>query len=202
MPIYNVEQYLEACLNSITNQSIKDIEVILVNDGSTDSSEKIANKFVKKDSRLKLINQDNKGLSAARNVGIEAANGEYIYFIDSDDYIIGNDSLKEMIELLEKNKSDIVVGKLIRIYEKKDASIECSFLDFFKDDVWSTEDYIKLCSRFNWVPVWLYIYRKSFIVENNIKFKEGFLHEDEDFTPKVILKSKRISIYKKAFYGI
>lgn len=87
VPVYNVETYLEECLNSIINQTFSDIEIICINDGSTDSSLDILNDYSKKDDRIKIINQENKGLGATRNKGIDLAKGKYIFFIDSDDYI-------------------------------------------------------------------------------------------------------------------
>ena len=90
VPVYNVEKYLEECLDSIQDQTYSDIEVILVNDGSTDSSKEICKKYCKQDSRFLLINQENQGLSAARNKGVEISTGEYIVFVDSDDIIKTN----------------------------------------------------------------------------------------------------------------
>ena len=87
VPIFNVEKYLKECLESIINQTFKDIEIICINDGSTDNSLDILNQYAEKDNRIKVITQSNQGLSAARNTGIKYANGEYISFIDSDDYI-------------------------------------------------------------------------------------------------------------------
>ena len=87
VPVYNVEKYLKECIDSIINQTLEDIEIICVNDGSTDSSLEILNNFAEQDNRIKVITQSNQGLSAARNTGIKYANGEYISFIDSDDYI-------------------------------------------------------------------------------------------------------------------
>ena len=87
IPVYNVEPYLEQCLDSVINQTYKNLEIICINDGSTDNSLKILEKYQKKDNRIKLINQKNKGLSEARNAGLDVAKGEYIAFVDSDDYL-------------------------------------------------------------------------------------------------------------------
>ena len=108
IPVYNVEQYLERCLESVIRQSYKNLEIIIVNDGSTDSSLKITDEFKERDHRITVINQSNAGLSAARNTGIAASNGKYLSFVDSDDYIH-----RQFIELLylnaEKYKADIAV---------------------------------------------------------------------------------------------
>ena len=201
IPIYNVEEYLEECLCSIINQNIKDIEVILINDGSTDSSKDIANKFVESDKRFKLINQENKGLSSARNTGIQIAKGEYIYFIDSDDFIIGNNSLKEMLDLIEKYDGDVVVGRMVRIYKNKSMKLDSKYIELFNNDLCTTEEYLKISASHNCAPCWMYIYKRSLLIDNKINFKVGFLHEDEDFTPRVLLKTKKICIYNKGFYG-
>lgn len=201
VPIYNVEEYLEECLNSIINQTIKDIEIILINDGSTDSSKDIANKFIEKDNRFVLINQKNKGLSATRNLGIRIAKGKYIYFIDSDDFIIENNNLKEMIDLLEKYNSDILVGRMVRVYKNKDNVLDGKYLELFNTDICTTKKYLKVGAKHNIAPCCMYMYSRNLLVDNNIRFKGGFLHEDEDFTPRVLLKTEKISIYNKGFYG-
>ena len=109
VPIYNVERYLDECLNSIQNQSYKDIEVILVNDGSTDSSKTICERYCEEDSRFHLINQTNQGQSVARNVGVTASKGEYIAFVDSDDIIKTNyleklmQYMTEEVDIVESN---------------------------------------------------------------------------------------------------
>ena len=98
VPVYNTEKYLERCIKSIINQSLTDIEIIVINDGSTDNSEQILKNFACKDSRIRIINQKNAGLSITRNNGLQIASGEYISFIDSDDYIH-----KDMIKILYDN---------------------------------------------------------------------------------------------------
>ena len=201
VPIYNVEQYLEECLNSIINQSIENIEVILINDGSTDLSKDIASKFVEKDKRFVLINQQNQGLSAARNTGIQMAKGKYIYFIDSDDFIIDNKNLKEMVDLLEKYNSDALVGRMVRVYDNKNKVLDSEYINLFNTDVCTKREYLKVSVNHNCAPCCMYMYKRSLLTDNNIKFKVGFLHEDEDFTPRVLLKTKKISIYNEGFYG-
>lgn len=117
VPIYNVEDYLDRCLQSIVNQTYDNLEVILVNDGSTDSSEMIAVKWAKRDRRIKLITQENQGLSAARNKGIQKARGEYLTFIDSDDYIT-RDYVNYLYQLLAKNdfQSSLALCSLMNVY--------------------------------------------------------------------------------------
>ena len=107
VPVYNVEEYLEQCLDSIQCQTYTDIEVILVNDGSTDRSKEICERYCKKDSRFKLVNQENKGLSGARNRGMSESKGEFISFVDSDD-VIKEDMLEQLMKQMTSEDIDIV----------------------------------------------------------------------------------------------
>lgn len=108
IPIYNTEKYLKRCLNSVINQTYKNIEIILINDGSTDHSKEICETLTRQDKRIKMINKTNSGVSNTRNTGIKNSRGEYLFFVDSDDYI-EKDCLEKMINKLEKEKSDICI---------------------------------------------------------------------------------------------
>ena len=108
IPVYNVEPYLEQCLDSVINQTYKNLEIICINDGSSDNSLKILEKYQKKDSRIKLINQKNKGLSEARNAGLDVAKGEYIAFVDSDDYLELN-AYKEAMKVMLQDKNPLIL---------------------------------------------------------------------------------------------
>lgn len=146
VPIYNVERFLRPCIESILGQTYKNLEIILVDDGSTDSCGKICDKYEKIDSRILVIHQENKGLSEARNAGIDAATGEYIAFIDSDDYVRGNYT-ETLLHALVENDAEIAVcsfqyvdeeGKYIRnssrLKEKRKLIPESNFL-------WQTDNY-------------------------------------------------------------
>ena len=109
IPIYKVEKYLNRCIDSVLNQSYKDLEVILVDDGSPDKCPEICDEYAKKDKRVKVIHKENGGASDARNYGIKAASGEYLMFLDSDDYWEGTECLKNIVEKLKKNKVDVLV---------------------------------------------------------------------------------------------
>ena len=117
VPVYNVEKYLPQCLNSIINQTYKNIEVVLVDDGSTDDSGNICEEYKKNDERIIVVHQKNSGLSAARNVGIEISTGEYITFIDSDDYI-SPDYIENLYSALEQYSADIAICDLKKVSEK------------------------------------------------------------------------------------
>lgn len=200
IPVYNVEEYIEECIQSIVNQTIKNMEIIIVNDGSTDDSISIVERF--NDNRIKIINKKNGGLSSARNCGIMHAKGEYISFVDSDDYLCRLEALEEMYSIAKSHDSDIVVGNAIKCYSENRQNIFRRDKNIFKEGCMTSEDFlIKFRKSYSMhSAVWLNMYRTSLIKDNNLLFKEGYYHEDEDFTPKVFLKSNRISIYPKNFY--
>ena len=117
VPVYNVEKYLEKCLDSLVNQSLHDIEIICVNDGSKDDSLDILEKYAKKDSRIKIINKQNQGLSAARNDGLKVAAGEYVGYVDSDDWVDLN-FYEKLYESAKKYNAEIASGNIIRCGNK------------------------------------------------------------------------------------
>ena len=123
VPVYNSEKFLSDCIESLRNQSLKEIEMIFINDGSTDSSLKILREYEKIDSRIKVIDQKNSGPSAARNKGLDIAKGEYISFIDSDDWI-DKDMYKEMYYIAKKNNSDAVISDMKVVNENKEAYVK------------------------------------------------------------------------------
>lgn len=198
VPVYNVENYIYECIDSIIKQSIKDMEIIVVDDGSKDNSMSILKNF--NDSRIKIITQKNGGLSSARNTGIEEAKGEYIYFIDSDDFIFINTALEEMYNIGIENNSDIIVGNAIRYYSQdKQDIVRRDENIFIKGTMKSDEFLIKFRkSHCMYTAVWMNLYKRKLILDNNIRFKYGFLHED--FTPRVFLCANKISIYPENFY--
>ena len=119
IPIYNLEKYLDKCIKSILNQTFKDFELILVNDGSTDKSGVICDNYKKVDDRIVVIHKENGGTSSARNIGIDIARGKYIGFVDGDDYIHEN-MYYELYENLIKNNSDISICKFVRVYDNSE----------------------------------------------------------------------------------
>lgn len=174
IPVYNVEKYLAECLTSVVNQTFKDIEIICVNDGSTDNSPKILEEFAQKDSRIKIINQENQGMSCARNAGLAVATGEYITFVDSDDYI-STDLYADMQKYLP---AELICfnAKIFPMSEKYRALqnyIQCKF----EGEQPITEKIIKQTN----IHIWNKIFKTSVIRENNIKFPDGLYFEDFPF---------------------
>ena len=201
VPVYNVEKYLSQCFDSITGIEEDLYEVILVNDGSTDDSEKICKDIVKKKRNFKLINQDNAGLSAARNTGMEIANGEYILFLDSDDFLNKN-ALVSIKKLLEEKNTEVFLGKAIKYYEGSE-TYELSNINYSKydDNLSASELYLKINNdSAYWLAAWKFIVKREFIIENNLFFEEGLLHEDELWVPKIIVESKRLEVFDCEFY--
>lgn len=200
VPIYNVEKYLERCVNSILLQSYKYIEVILVNDGSTDRSPVICNEFANKDDRVKVIHKVNGGLSDARNFGIKQARGEYILFIDSDDYI-ELDTCREFIKALNNKEVDIIVGNAKKIEGSKITYFTHTNLIERKE--YNSKEFIsKSIKAGEWyAPVWLNMYRREFILKNSLYFKKGILHEDIDILPRLFLTAKNIVYIDYCFYN-
>ncbi|WP_292822505.1 glycosyltransferase [Methanobrevibacter sp.] len=204
IPVYNVEKYLEECLDSVLNQTLKETEIICIDDGSTDNSLNILKEYSKKDKRVKIITKENGGQASARNLGIKEAQGEYIAFVDSDDFIE-----PEMFEKLytksKDNKLDLAMCK-IALYDNETEEINTLawyymlgvFRDF-KKDVFSHKDTKEFTCEISVTP-YNKIYKTSLIKDNNILFPEGLIFEDEKFFYDVYLRAKRVSIVDEFLY--
>lgn len=190
IPVYNTEKYIEKCLNSVKNQTFKDIEIIVVNDGSTDNSENLIKKWQEENKQLdlKYYYKENRGLSSARNFGVLKASGNYIMFLDSDDYIDNN--LFQYLENEIVQSIDVIKFKMItvdetgRILEKLDGPVfdKCSGEDALS----------KLIGNDNYIDVaCIYLYKKDYFIKNNFKYNEiNKYHEDFGLTPLVIANAK------------
>lgn len=183
VPIYNAEKYLKKCIDSLISQTKKEIEFILVNDGSTDSSESIIKNY--SDKRIKYFKNKNQGIGKTRNFGIEKSTGKYIMFLDSDDYLDKN-ACKYLFDKIEKEKLDIVVCDF---YKDIDGKIERVQVQSFKNS--SLEENNKLLLNINLAP-WNKIYRSELIKKNNIKFVENLKYEDAPFVAECLLKAEKI----------
>lgn len=199
IPVYNVELYLKDCLDSFLNQSFADWEAICVNDGSTDSSAAILEEYAEKDSRFKIISQPNGGLSAARNTGLKAVKGEYVLFLDSDDWLELN-----ALEVLSKNINgeDLLCFSGRRfieetnLYNPADVLAEKSYetgMDYYNENALQHRDFAFVC-------VVLRIYNKEFLLKNNLFFKEGIFHEDNLFTPVVCYHAHKVKQISDCLY--
>lgn len=187
VPIYNAEKYLARCLDSILTQADENVELILINDGSTDLSEEIIKTYLGKyKTSIKYIKKPNTGISDSRNIGIEKATGDYIIFVDADDYIEKN-LFKNLSKYME-NEIDIIKYKAIieTDDEKAIGQLEGPTFDTTKGE----EAFSKLCFTDEMLDaLWVYAYRKKFLTQNNFKFIKGAYHEDFGLIPLIILKA-------------
>lgn len=205
IPVYNVENYIARCLDSILCQTFKDFEIICVDDGSTDETLEILNAYCLFDKRIKIIKQQNKGVSAARNTGLKAAKGKYISFVDSDDWI-AEDMLEKLYKNAQKHTSDFVFcsinsvdiesGNICAYHSEKVSNI----IKKYKNKPFSERD-LDANEYFNQhVTVWNKLYRRDFLNKNKLKFYEGLIFEDYLFFTQIYFKAQRISFEEKPLY--
>lgn len=199
VPVYNVEQYISQCLNSLINQTEQDIEIILIDDGSTDKSGDICDEYAKYDKRISVMHQKNKGQSVARNKGLEIARGEYIMFVDSDDYI-AEDACKILYIAAISNKADIVNADILNEKNKIQNS------DFRKIDhenmAISTGVFLREkieTMTYDIVP-WLYFVKRDLINRSKIRFLEGCFYEDQLWTLQLLSLDGNIIKIRYPFY--
>lgn len=208
IPVFNVEQYLQECLNSVLNQTLREIEIICVNDGSYDNSLQILEQYAEKDERISVISQRNRGQSAARNAGLQYAHGKYIYFLDSDDYILP-DALEKLYTVAQENDLEVLYFGADSFFEsvnlKKNHS---SYVDYYHRDRKLSYKFMSgeilfhrlvdahlfRCS----VPLQLISF--DLLQRTKLQFKEGIIHEDELFSPILLLKARRAGCIADIFY--
>ena len=207
IPVYNVEKYLAECLDSVLNQTLKDIEIICVNDGSTDNSLEILEDYAKSDDRVKVFSKENGGQGSARNLGMKNCAGEFIYFLDSDDYM-SSDMLEELYHNAIFNDSDIVISKIAR-FNNDSSEIDFSRpgFDFEKifDDVNFNNFSFNYGDAKNYVlnssfAPWMKLFKRDFLVRNDFRFVENLAFEDVIFHVQTFLKAKNISFSPNYFY--
>lgn len=198
IPVYNVELYLKECIDSVIKQDIENYEIICINDGSTDESFRILKNYSEKYNFIKVLNQKNKGLSETRNVGLFKASGEFIIFLDSDDFIKEN-SLKDLIKIIKENKLEVLAYNYINYYNKKKYFIEDRKIT--QNKTMTGIEYYKEMSKDKSCPMsWLNIYRKDFLIANGLKFCEGIIHEDVEFMIRMLPKVKKMQYINNPIY--
>ena len=197
VPIYKVEKYLDRCINSILNQTFKDFELILVDDGSPDRCGDICEEYAKKDKRIKVIHKENGGLSDARNAGLDIATGKFIGFIDSDDFI-HKDMYMILYDAIIKSKSDISQCKFK--YFSKEDELNKNIINDGKYEIYNNIDAIgEVIDNKNLnANVWNKLYKRELF--NDIRFPKGKIHEDEFVTYKVFYRAKTVSYVNKELY--
>ncbi len=207
VPVYNVEDYLIECMDSVINQSFRDIEIICIDDGSTDNSLAILESYARNDNRVKIISQENKGLGNARNVGLDNSNGDYILFVDSDDYIF-SDTVESLYNNAINNSSDLVIFKFTRNMDDDRNSYLWGFEcrpNFSKDVDFNNLNFdyhsVKNHVLNTFTNVWIHFFRREFLRNyDDFYFQENIAYEDVLFHVKSFLRAERISYVPKVFY--
>lgn len=202
IPIYNVEKYLERCIESILKQDLSQVEIILVNDGSTDKSLSIAKKYKEKYINWILINQKNKGLSGARNTGINAASGQFLWFIDSDDYIIDN-AISSLLSVISDNKSINIIATDTNIIYEQDYEHKIKHItrNLPNSGIYLTTELYQKGYIFPFSGATFYIVNRTFLIKNHLFFKEGIYFEDMLYTPLLLSQSTQCYYFKYPLYN-
>lgn len=202
IPIYNTEQYLNQCVDSVLDQTYRNFEIILIDDGSTDGSPKICDEYVKKDKRVRVIHKVNGGLSEARNTGLDIADGEYILFIDSDDWWDDAEALERTVKIIKENKADVYVFGVKKYFQADDVILA---------DPWKINRFYILQAKqdrinaimendlFN-TGAWNKIIKKEFIDLNNMRFIANQCSEDIEWCTKILLRTQNILPLRENFY--
>ncbi len=194
LPVYNVEPWLNDCLKSLCCQDFDGFEVICVNDGSTDSSRDILSEWENCFPQMRVIDRENGGLSAARNTGLKAAQGDYVVFVDSDDWVEPT-----MLSRLAAITDDV---DMVCFACRRTDNESCDTLATEQSDGWSYYNRHALEARIvPFVCVWQRCYRREFLIKNGLSFREGILHEDNEFTPRACLKARSVRAIPDVLYN-
>lgn len=202
IPVYKVESYLRECVDSVLKQTYTNLEIILVDDGSPDSSPAICDEYAVRDNRVRVIHKENGGLSDARNAGIDVAKGEYLIFVDSDDKIASNIAISSLVDFIVKNDSTITycssVLRFVNDDEKQTfASTSYSFSKL------SPSKLFDVAKKNHFIfAAWLFVVKRSFVVQNDVYFTNGLLHEDMEWIPRLLCcqQNLKIDVFTKPFY--
>lgn len=203
VPVYNIQKYIGKCLESILKIRNIDYEVLVVNDGSPDDSQKIIDEYCQKNSRVKSFIKENGGLSSARNYGMKKAQGEYIWFVDGDDLIVASE-FEKLFKKIEGLDLDVVLGNFINFFDEN--KIEVKKRENFKKlenlPILTGKEYFDFTDNENLfeVTVWRNIYKRKFLLEKNIFFEDGLIFEDELFSRIVINRAERVKYFDYYIY--
>lgn len=207
IPVYNVEDYLGECLDSVLVQTESDIEIICVNDGSIDGSRSILEEYSRLDARIIIIDKENGGQSSARNVGFDAAKGEYIYFLDSDD-MIRPDTLETCCEYYSREKLDVLFFDGVTIFENDRLRQSLTWMEHYlvrkgcyKGVMSGPEFFCGIVQNNEFrAHISVQFVRRNFLIENDIKFVEGIMYQDADYTLRRLLCAKRVMHLPEKFF--
>ena len=206
IPVYNAEKYLSQCLNSVINQNLQDIEIICVNDGSEDNSLGILNHYSKLDKRIKIINQENRGIGVSRNIALNQALGDYVLFVDSDDFL--NENVLEILySNAISNDSDLVMFKFNLYDDTENRFVEVGFQ---LDNLFGNKDYENFIFSYKHIKkyvlnssfaAWSKLYKKKFLDKFNLSFQEGIFYEDVLFHVESLVYASSISFLPHSIYN-
>lgn len=202
VPVYNVEQYLRDCLDSVLKQNYQDYEIILVNDGSTDNSVKICEEYIRKDNRIHLINQKNAGASAARNKGMRYASGKYLYFLDSDDWL-EEDTLEKLVQCITVEQADMIFFDAYAVDETKGIKSEkyYSHKQSYKSASGPEMMTQLLQNKEFHVTPWHMFFKREFLNKKQICFEEGIIYEDMIFAYQVFCEARKVAYLPEFLYS-
>ncbi len=192
IPVFKVEKYLQECLESLLNQTYKNLEIILVDDASPDSCPQICDAFAKSDKRIAVIHKKNGGAASARNVGLDCASGEFISFVDSDDYV-DEDYISRLFCLMKEEDADISVCSFSNVYRNRTEKIDNT------EGIYTAQDYLRLFLH-DWKCglIWNKLFKADLL--KNVRFTEGHIIDDEFFTYKAVMSARRIAVKNNNLY--
>lgn len=201
IPVYNVEQYLQSCVQSVITQTYQDLQVILVNDGSTDSSGVLCDQLAQQDTRVQVVHKENGGLSDARNAGLCVATGEYVAFLDSDDVYLLNDGLEQLMALAQAEQPDVLLFQAVDVYPNHQ-SVRKAY-----DEAWiathsGTEVFHQLVrtQSFN-MSACFQLVRRNLLEQHQIYFEKGLLSEDVDWSLRLWRHVSKVRAINLSLYG-
>lgn len=195
IPVYKVEKYLEHCLQSIISQIHENVDIILVDDGSPDSCPQICDKWASKYSYIRVIHQQNQGLSMARNIGLEAAKGDYIWFVDSDDWLLPS-ALNDVFSAIRKYPDIDVVASYMRKYYEQSKRYEDVQSQYY-GQLFCGKEYMRHCPK---GASQRFVYKRAFIMNNDLRFYPGVLHEDGIWGYMMLYLAKSVYMLERPIY--
>ncbi|WP_270643825.1 glycosyltransferase family 2 protein [Merdimonas faecis] len=203
VPVYNSEKYLIECIESILSQSHRNIELLLVDDESQDTSPEICDMYQTNDERVKVVHKKNGGTAEARNVGLQMATGDYVMFVDNDDFWNNPGALEEIVQQLNETKADVLMFNTMEYWENRKeytcSSRQCDRNKIaFKDREDALEEIIK--NGLLYRAVWAKVIRRDLIITNQLYFESGIRNEDTEWTAKLLLCAQCYDWYEKVFY--
>lgn len=201
IPIYHVADVMDRCIESVVTQTYPHLEIILVDDGSNDNCSVKCDDWKNRDKRIKVIHQKNKGLSGARNSGLKIATGDYVLYVDSDDFLEKEACEKLIKVMIQHPEVDIVVGGCREI--KGDNTSLQVHTNLESGRVYSSKDYVKKSIMQNewYAPAWLNLYNRRFLLDNNLFYKEGRIYEDMEILPRLFLAARKVVYLNYIFYN-